>query len=48
MQMLLQLNHSGTTICMVTHDPRYADMAKRKLYLLDGIMADEFNMELAV
>lgn len=48
MQMLQQLNHSGTTICMVTHDPRYANMAKRKMYLLDGIMADEFNMELAV
>jgi putative ABC transport system ATP-binding protein len=33
---------------MVTHDSRYADMAKRKLHLLDGVMADEFKMELAV
>ena len=48
MQMLGELNKQGTTICMVTHDPRYADMAKRKLYLLDGVMADEFNLELAV
>lgn len=48
MMMLAELNRQGTTICMVTHDPRYADMAKRKLHLLDGVMADEFKMELAV
>lgn len=40
MDMLCQLNASGTTICMVTHDPRYADMATRKLHLLDGKMVD--------
>ncbi|WP_100644119.1 ABC transporter ATP-binding protein [Alteromonas facilis] len=38
MQMLSDLNEQGTTICMVTHDPRYADMAKRQLYLADGVM----------
>lgn len=48
MMMLAELNRQGTTICMVTHDPRYADMANRKLHLLDGVMADEFKMELAV
>ena len=48
MMMLAELNRQGTTICMVTHDPRYADMAKRKLHLLDGVMAGEFKMELAV
>ena len=48
MQMLMELNQAGTTLCMVTHDPRYAGMAKRKLHLLDGIMADEFNLGLAV
>ncbi len=36
MDVLGELNHQGTTICMVTHDPRYADMAKTKLCLLDG------------
>lgn len=36
MQMLSELNASGTTICMVTHDPRYADMATTQYYLLDG------------
>lgn len=36
MDMLGHLNDEGTTLCMVTHDPRYADMAKRKLTLFDG------------
>jgi len=41
MDMLQGLNDSGTTLCMVTHDPRYADMATRSLHLLDGRMANE-------
>jgi putative ABC transport system ATP-binding protein len=36
MDVLEKLNENGTTICMVTHDPRYADMAKTQLKLLDG------------
>jgi putative ABC transport system ATP-binding protein len=40
MEMLQQLNAKGTTLCMVTHDPRYADMASRKLHLLDGKIID--------
>lgn len=36
MDVLEKLNETGTTICMVTHDPRYADMAKTQLKLLDG------------
>ena len=36
MEVLEKLNDQGTTICMVTHDPRYADMAKIQLKLLDG------------
>jgi putative ABC transport system ATP-binding protein len=36
MEVLEKLNETGTTICMVTHDPRYADMAKIQLKLLDG------------
>ncbi|MCW8092493.1 ABC transporter ATP-binding protein [Alteromonas sp. ASW11-130] len=39
MEMLSTLNASGTTICMVTHDPRYADMAHKQYYLLDGKIA---------
>ena len=36
MATLAALNKQGTTICVVTHDIRYAEMAKRKVYLLDG------------
>jgi putative ABC transport system ATP-binding protein len=36
MDVLEQLNKTGTTICMVTHDPRYAEMARTKVQLLDG------------
>ena len=31
-----ELNKKGTTICMVTHDLRYAGRAKTQLKLLDG------------
>jgi len=40
MALLEKLNSEGTTICMVTHDPRYAGMAKRKVKLLDGQIVD--------
>ena len=36
MATLASLNDQGTTLCVVTHDIRYAEMAKRKIYLLDG------------
>ena len=36
MKTLERLNELGTTLCIVTHDPRYADMARRQLHLLDG------------
>jgi putative ABC transport system ATP-binding protein len=48
MEMLQQLNDDGATICMVTHDPRYADMAKRQLHLLDGRMAQELMLKEAM
>lgn len=36
MQLLDNLNNEGTTICMVTHDARFADRANRKIMLNDG------------
>lgn len=48
MQMLSDLNEQGTTICMVTHDPRYADMAKRQMYLADGVMVASTGMREAI
>ena len=47
MDMLCELNNQGTTLCMVTHDPRYADMAARKLHLLDGRILDAEGAPLA-
>lgn len=38
MELLMNLNARGTTICMVTHDPRYAGHATRKVGLLDGTL----------
>jgi putative ABC transport system ATP-binding protein len=40
MALLRELNRQGSTICMVTHDPRYARSADRTLYLFDGRIAD--------
>jgi putative ABC transport system ATP-binding protein len=36
MDLLRQLHMDGATICMVTHDPRYASIADRTVHLLDG------------
>jgi putative ABC transport system ATP-binding protein len=36
MDMLRKLHAEGATICMVTHDTRYADFAERRVQLFDG------------
>jgi putative ABC transport system ATP-binding protein len=36
MDLLQQLHQGGATICMVTHDPRYAAHAGRSIELFDG------------
>lgn len=36
MELIQKLNNDGTTICMVTHEQKYSEMAKIKLQLLDG------------
>jgi putative ABC transport system ATP-binding protein len=41
MQLLRDLNNDGATICMVTHDPRYAEHADRSVQLFDGRVLDE-------
>ncbi len=41
MELLQQLNAEGATICMVTHDPRYAGTAGRIIHLLDGRIVEE-------
>jgi len=41
MELLHELYMTGATICMVTHDPRYARHADRSIYLFDGRVVDE-------
>ena len=36
MELLHELHRAGATICMVTHDPRYARHAERNIHLFDG------------
>ena len=41
MELLRQLHREGATICMVTHDPRYAEFADRTVRLFDGRVVEE-------
>jgi putative ABC transport system ATP-binding protein len=41
MELLRDLHRGGTTICMVTHDPRYARYADRTVHLFDGRIVRE-------
>ncbi len=42
MGLLAELHREGATICMVTHDPRYAEHAERTIHLFDGrVVRDE-------
>ena len=41
MTLLDELHKGGATICMVTHDARYAELAQRKIRMFDGRVVDE-------
>ncbi|HLM54762.1 MAG TPA: ABC transporter ATP-binding protein [Pyrinomonadaceae bacterium] len=41
MELLRGLHRGGATICMVTHDPRYAQHADRIIQLLDGRILEQ-------
>ena len=42
MELLQNLHREGATICMVTHDPRFAKHAEREVHLFDGkVVAEE-------
>jgi cell division transport system ATP-binding protein len=41
MDLLRDLHRAGTTICMVTHDPRFARYAGRSVHLFDGRIVEE-------
>lgn len=41
MEILLKLNAEGRTIIMVTHEPEVAKLAKRQIYMKDGVVAGD-------
>jgi putative ABC transport system ATP-binding protein len=41
MDLLKELHRGGATICMVTHDARYASHAERTIHLFDGRVVEE-------
>src|SRR4029453_11227369 len=41
MDLLKELHDNGATICMVTHDPRFARHADRTIHLFDGRIVEE-------
>lgn len=41
LDILLRLNAEGRTIIMVTHEPQVAKLAKRQIYMKDGVVAGE-------
>ena len=41
MGLLQELHRGGATICMVTHDPRYAEHADRSVHLFDGRVVED-------
>jgi len=45
MGLLAELHREGATICMVTHDPRYAHSADRTVHLFDGRIVEDKETE---
>jgi putative ABC transport system ATP-binding protein len=41
MKLLTGLHEAGSTICMVTHDQRYAGQASKEIHLFDGRLVDQ-------
>jgi putative ABC transport system ATP-binding protein len=48
MSLLRELHAAGSTICMVTHDPRYARHAERTIHLFDGRVIDDTLVPMGV
>jgi putative ABC transport system ATP-binding protein len=46
--LLRELHKAGSTICMVTHDPRYAEFADRTIHLFDGKIVQPSSQEAVV
>jgi putative ABC transport system ATP-binding protein len=48
MQLLRELHQEGATICMVTHDSRFARHAERTIHLFDGRVVEEEAVQTTV
>lgn len=48
MQLLHELHREGATLCMVTHDLRFARRADRTVHLFDGRIVEEQSVESSV
>ena len=48
MELLRNLHREGATICMVTHDPRYAGYAERTVHLFDGRIVEESKAQVEI
>ncbi len=47
MELLRELHRGGATICMVTHDPRFARHADRSIHLFDGrVVEEDLNLKM--
>lgn len=44
MELLRELHRNGATICMVTHDARFARHADRSIHLFDGRVVEEEHL----
>ena len=47
MELLHELHRGGATVCMVTHDPRYAHVAERTIHMFDGQVVSEDDVKKA-
>jgi len=45
MELMKELHRAGATICMVTHDARYARHADRIVHLFDGLIVQDEDVE---
>jgi putative ABC transport system ATP-binding protein len=45
MKLLQELHQEGATICMVTHDPRFVQLAEREIRLFDGKVVAEEDLQ---
>lgn len=48
MKLLVDLNNSGTTILMITHDLEYMAYASRLFHIIDGLLVEELDKRGAI